>query len=102
MFMFILCVCSFYVICILSRYSLKPPSNSEVEKYVDKVFDEIFNKEINKEEISEKFSEKFENLIDEMPVANRWRSACRIVAKKIVRDNLALRRKLVGELLKIV
>ena len=102
MCMFILCVCSFYVICILSRYSLKPPSNSEVEKYVDKVFDEIFNKEINKEEISEKFSEKFENLIDEMPVANRWRSACRIVTKKVVRDNLALRRKLVGELLKIV
>ena len=36
-----------------------------------------------------------------MPVANRWRSACHIVAKKIVQDNLALRRKLVGELLKI-
>ena len=106
--MFILRVCSFYVyvhlmiICILSRYSLKPPSNSEVEKYVDKVFDEIFNKEIDKENISEKFTEKFENLVNEMPIANRWRSACRIVAKKVVRDNLALRRKLVGELLKIV
>ena len=31
-------------------------------------------------------------------MSNRWRSACRIVAKKVVRDNLALRRKLVGEL----
>ena len=90
------------IICILSRYSLKPPSNSEVEKYIDKVFDEIFNKEIDKENISEKFTEKFENLVNEMPIANRWRSACRIVAKKVVRDNLALRRKLVGELLKIV
>ena len=90
------------IICFLSRYSLKPPSNSEVEKYVDKVFDEIFNKEIDKEKISEKFTEKFENLVNEMPIANRWRSACRIVAKKVVRDNLALRRKLVGELLKIV
>ena len=81
---------------------MKPPSNSEVEKYVDKVFDEIFYKEIDKEKISAKFSEKFENLVDEMPIANRWRSACRIVAKKVVRDNLALRRRLVGELLKIV
>ena len=48
------------------------------------------------------FSEKFENLAKEMPVVNRWRSACRIVAKKVVQDNLALRRKLVGELLKTV
>ena len=48
------------------------------------------------------FSEKFENLAKEMLVANRWRSASRIVAKKVVRDNLALRRKLVGELLKTV
>ena len=28
-----------------------------------------------------------------MPIANRWKSACRIVAKKVMRDNLALRRK---------
>ena len=123
--MFILCVCSFYVyvhsmcmfiprvcsfymyvhlmiICILSRYSLKPPSNSEVEKYVDKVLDKIFNKRKSIKRTYQKFSEKFENLINEMAIANRWRSACRIVAKKVVRDNLALRRKLVGELLKIV
>ena len=45
------------IICILSRYSLKRPRNSEVEKYLDKVFDEIFNKEINEEKIVEKFSE---------------------------------------------
>ena len=110
--MFVLCVnsscvyvhsmCVSIFICVLSRYSLKPPSNSEVEKYIEKVFDEIFNKEIDKENILEKFSEKFESIMDEMPVANRWKSACRIVAKKVVRDHLALRRKLVGELLKTV
>ena len=87
---------------IISRYSLKPPSNSEVEKYVDKVFDQIFNSEIDKDNIVEIFSEKFENLAKKMPMSNRWRSACRIVAKKLVRDNLALRRKLVGELLRTV
>ena len=48
------------------------------------------------------FSEKFENLAKEMPMSNRWRLACRIVAKKLVQDNLALRRKLVGELLRTV
>ena len=73
-----------------------------MEKYVDKVFDEIFNSEIDKDNIVEMFSEKFENLAKEMPMSNRWRSACRIVAKKVVQDNLALRRKLVGELLKTV
>ena len=81
---------------------MKPPNNSEVENYVDKVFDEIFNKGIDRNTIMENFSEKFGNLAKEMPMSNRWRSACRIVAKKVVRDNLALRRKLVGELLKII
>ena len=52
--------------------------------------------------ILEKFSEEFESIIDEMPIANRWKSACRIVAKEVVHDNLALRRKLVDELLKTV
>lgn len=97
-----LCVCSLNYLCALSRYSLKPPNNSEVENYVDKVFDEIFNKDIDRNTIMENFSEKFGNLVKEMPISNRWRSACRIVAKKVVRDNLALRRKLVGELLKTV
>ena len=58
-----------------------------MEKYVDKVFDEIFNSEIDKDSIVEMFSEKFENLAKEMPMSNRWRSACRIVAKKVVRDS---------------
>ena len=39
-----LCVCSLNYLGALSRYSLKPPNNSEVENYVDKVFDEIFKK----------------------------------------------------------
>ena len=76
---------------------MKSPNNSEVEKYVDKVFDEVYNKEIDKEKIVEKFSEKFGDVAKEMPISNRWRSACHIVAKKVVRDSLALRRKLVAK-----
>ena len=97
-----LCACSLNYLCALSRYSLKPPNNSEVENYDDKVFDEIFNKDIDRNMTMENFSEKFGNLVKVMPISNRWRSACRIVAKKAVRDNLALRRKLVGELLKTI
>ena len=81
---------------------MKPPSDCEVEKYVDKVLDEIFTKEIDKDEIIAKFSEKFENVAKDMHISARWKPACRIVAKKIVRNSLALRRKLVGELLKVV
>ena len=50
----------------------------------------------------ENFSGKFGNLVKEMPICNRWRSACLIVAKRVVRDNLVLRRKLVKELLKTI
>ena len=52
-----LCVSYVDLILFLSRYSLKSPSNSEVEKYVDKVFDEVYNKEIDTEKIVGKFSE---------------------------------------------
>ena len=33
--------------------------------------------------------EKLGNLTKEMLISNRWKSACCIVAKKVVRDNLA-------------
>ena len=57
-----LCVCSVNYLCALSRYSLNPANNSEVENYVDKVFDEIFNKDMDRNTIMENFSEKFGNL----------------------------------------
>ena len=74
---------------------MKPPSDCEVEKYVDKVLDEIFTKKIDKDKI-------IANIAKDMHISARWKPACRIVAKKIVRNSLALRRKLVGELLKVV
>jgi len=76
-----LCVASIFCLC---RYSLEPPSNSEVEKYVDKVFDEVYSKEIDKKKILVKFSEKFGDVAKEMPIPNKWRYACCIVAKKLV------------------
>ena len=49
----------------------------------------------------EKFTEKFEKLSEGYSATERWNTAC-IVAKKIVYKNLALRKKSVGELLKII
>ena len=48
------------------------------------------------------FSQKFKNISEDMCTTKRWKAACRIVAKKIVSDNLALRKTLVGQLLKTI
>ena len=69
---------------------------------MEKVFDEIFNKGIDTDKIIAKFSEKFENIAEDMLISTRRKPAFRIVAKKIVRHSLEFRRKLVGELLKVV
>ena len=46
--------------------------------------------------------QKFENVSNDMDNDERWKAACRIVSKKMVRDNLALRKKCVGEFLKTI
>ena len=86
----------------MSRYSLKPPSNIVIEGYVEKAFDEIFKNQIDKEKVIEKFLQKFKNRSEDMCTFKQWKAACHIVAKKLVNGNLALRRKLVGELLKTI
>ena len=84
---------------ILSRYSLKPPSNSTIECYIEKIVNALLKDEIDKKEIMEKFILKFENISKDMDNDEKWKAACRIVGKKMVRDNLALRKKSVGEFL---
>ena len=84
---------------ILSRYSLKPPNNSMIECYIEKIVNALLKDEIDKKEIMEKFILKFENISKDMSNDEKWKAACRIVGKKMVRDNLALRKKSVGEFL---
>ena len=88
--------------CVFLRYSLKPPSNSMIASFVEKSFSSLSDDKSNKEKITPKFLEKFKNLSEEMSHTKRWNTACHLIAKKLVRDNLALRRKLVGELLNII
>ena len=73
-----------------------------IDGFVERCFNELLSDESNKEKIIEKFLQKFKNLSDKFIAAKRWNTACRIVAKRLVRDNLALRKKLVGELLKTI
>ena len=73
-----------------------------IDGFVERCFNELLSDESNKEKITEKFLQKFKNLSEEFSAAKRWNTACRIVAKRLVHDNLNLRKKLVGELLKAI
>ena len=52
--------------------------------------------------IMDKFMLNFEQISKDMGNDEKWKAACRIVSKKLVRDNLALRRKSVGEFLNAI
>ena len=69
-----------------------------IECYVEKVV----NAEIDKNKIMDKFMLKFENISKDMGNDEKWKAACCIVGKKMVHDNLALRKKSVGEFLRII
>ena len=73
-----------------------------IEGYVEKVFDEIFKDQIDKDKVITKFLQKFKNRSEDMCTVKQWKAACRIISKKLVNGNLALRKQLVGELLKTI
>ena len=81
---------------------MKPPSNFIIENYVEKCFNSMYEQEINKETVIEKFLQKFKSGLEDMCTVTIWKKACRIVSKKLVNRSLALRKQLVGELLKII
>ena len=62
------------MVCILSRYSLKPPNNPMIEGYVEKVVNGILKDELDKDKIMEKFIQNFKNISKDM---SRWKAACR-------------------------
>lgn len=85
------------------RYSLKPPSNSLINDYVDNDFNELIKTDAaDKEKIMENFSEKFKYLLQKMSTTKRWNTACRLLAKKLVHENVSVRKKMVGELMNSV
>ena len=81
---------------------MKPPSNFIIENYVEKCFNSMYEQEINKENVIEKFLQKFKSGLEDMCTVTIWKKACHVVSKKLVNRSLALRKQLVGELLKII
>ena len=73
-----------------------------IDSYVEKAFSELLTNAVDKEKIMEKFLDKFRDLSEPMSANKRWRTACRIISKKLVHDNIVVRRKCVGELLKTI
>ena len=71
-----------------------------IQEFVDRTFSEMTSNENYRDKIIEKLTEKFDKLSEVYSTTERWNTACGIIAKKIVYNNLALRKKLVGELLK--
>ena len=67
--------------------------------YIEKVFNGILK---DKDTIMENCIQKFKSISKDIGNDKRWKAACYIVRKKMVRDNLALRKKSVGELLKTI
>ena len=58
----LLFVCSLVIVCITSRYSLKPPSYTMIQEFVERTFSEVIRDENYRDKIIEKFTEKFEKL----------------------------------------
>ena len=81
---------------------MKPPTSTMIDSYVEKAFSELLTNAVDKEKIMDKFLDKFKDLSVPMSSNKRWRTACRIISKKLVYDNIVVRRKFVGELLRTI
>ena len=81
---------------------MKPPTYLMIEGYVEKVFNELFKHQLDKEKVITKFLQIFKTRSKDMCNVTQWKAACRIVARKLVYKNLALRKQSVGDFLKTI
>ena len=89
-----------FVVC---RYSLKPPNESVVCEYIDNVVQQLNDCDVDKDTIVKKFCEKFQHLNNaEMSENNLVSAACKLVDKRLVHENLSVRKTAVGKLLKAI
>ena len=81
---------------------MKPPTTLMIESYIENIVNKLLKDEVDKNEIMDKFMLNFEQISKDTGNDEKWKAACRIVSKKLVRNNLALRRKSVGEFLNAI
>ena len=73
-----------------------------IDSYVERAFSALLTNAVDKEKIMENFLDKFKDPSEPISANRRWRTACRIISKKLVHDNIVVRRKSVSELLKTI
>ena len=88
-----------FVVC---RYSLKPPNESVVCEYIDNVVQQLNDCDVDKDTIVKKFCEKFQHPNNEMSESDLISAACKLVAKRLVHENLSVRKTAVGKLVKAI
>jgi len=74
-----------------------------IDYYFDNVLNNLITSDaVDKEIIIKKFSEKFFSLLEKNSATKRWNTVCHLLVRKLVHENLLLRKKMVGEFMKTV
>jgi len=74
-----------------------------IDYYFENVLNNLITSDaVDKEIITKSFSEKFQSFFEKISATKRWNTVCRLLAKKLVHENLSLRKKMVGEFMKSV
>ena len=92
------CLHSFYLYLLFHcRYCLKPPNNLTISGYIDNIVQQLLHHDLDRDMIIDTFIEKFKDLVKDIPPTEIFTTACQLIGKRLVYDNLALRKQLVGE-----
>ena len=70
--------------------------------YIDNVVQQLMDYGVNKDTIFKKFCKKFQHLNNEMSETHILDTAYKLVSKRLVHENLSIRKKALGKLLKAI
>ena len=98
-----LILCSHYKHCyVFHRYALRAPNDATVHTYVTTINKSLMEDKSIKESLTSRFNDVYNTLAAKMSPKIQSMTACRLVAKKLVRDSLTLRKKAVAQFLSTV
>ena len=80
-------------------YCLKPPNNSMISEYIDRVAQQVLHSKVDVKSI---VLEQFKSVTTEMSPMESLATACRLISKRLVHDNLTLRKQMVGEFIQTI
>jgi len=101
-FVYLTCMSSMFTCHLFYRYALRSPNDTTLNMYVTNVNKSlIMDKETN-ECLVAKFNNAYHTLAAEMAPKLKVTTACRLVSKKLVCENIVLQRKAVSEFLSTI